>query len=230
MDKRTEYHREMNDTIILVATYFGNSMTTSCLSSILNAVTHPKILTYKNDEGWVKACNRMIDLVPNSDVILLNDDTYVTTDIVKEMSEIAYSDPSIGIVGGKALSAAVKDMIINYGIYVAPDGNTAHRFYGKYDNEVTEVIKQQAVEGSCMFIKREVINKIGAFDEGYGMGYREEVDLCFRARQAGYKVVSAPNAKYMHFTSQTNSKLGIKNDTHEYFMKRWATPLALGEV
>jgi GT2 family glycosyltransferase len=221
---------ERNDTVVLVATYFGNSMTTQCIGSILNTVTQPKILTYKNDEGWVKACNRMIDLVPNADVILLNDDTYLLTDIVKEMSEVAYSDSTIGIVGAKALSAADKVTIINYGIYVAPDGNTAHRYYGKRDEEVDEVITQQAVEGSCMFIKRKLIDKMGVFDEGFGMGYRAEVDYCFNARLSGYKVVSAPNAKYLHFTSQTAGRLGIQNDTHEYFMKRWATPLALGKV
>jgi GT2 family glycosyltransferase len=62
------------------------------------------------------------------------------------------------------------------------------------------------------------------------MGYREEVDLCFRAREAGYKIVSAPNAKYIHFTSQTNSKLGIVNSTHDYFMSKWSRKLQLGLV
>jgi GT2 family glycosyltransferase len=113
---------------------------------------------------------------------------------------------------------------------VGPDGNTGHKHYGQRSDEVTTVEVQKAVEGSCMFIKREVLDKIGYFDENFGMGYREEVDLAFRAREAGYKIVSCPTATYIHLVSQTNGRLGIDNSTHEYFMSKWGTKLKLGNV
>ena len=212
---------------IVIPTYFGNKMLHNCIVSIFEKVQSPKIYVYKNDIGWLKACNEAIKNTQD-DVILLNDDTVVLTDIVREMSRLAYSDEKIGIVGGKALSPN-QDTIINYGIYIAPDGNTAHKYFGQRRNSV-KVETQKAVEGSCMFIKRDLINAIGVFDEIYTNGYRAEVDYAFRARVGGFKCVSTPKAEYVHFTSQTSGPLGIVNDTHEIFMEKWGTALKLGKV
>lgn len=212
---------------IVIPTYFGDSMLQNCIASILTNVAAPQILIFKNDIGWLKACNKLMSET-KTDVILLNDDTLVLTDIVREMRSLAYSIENIGIVGGKALSPN-EDTIINYGIYIAPDGNTAHKHFGRPRNSVTEET-QRAVEGSCMYIKREVISTIGLFDEGYGMGYREEVDYCFRARQKGFRVVSTPKAEYVHFVNQTHGKVGIKNDKFSYFMSKWEHDLKLGTV
>lgn len=218
----------MAEVTILVPTYFGSQMVLNCIASILKNVPNAKFLVYKNDVGWLKACNELV-MSLDTDVILLNDDTIVVSDIVTAMKTLAYSDPKIGIVGGKALTPDL-ERIINYGIYIAPDGNTGHKYYGE-SRDAVEVQTQKAVEGSCIYIKREVIETLGHFfDEGYGMGYREEVDFCFQAREAGYKVVSSPDAEYIHFVSQTNGQLNIKNDTYEYFMSKWGTKLKLGSI
>jgi GT2 family glycosyltransferase len=214
-------------TIIAIPTYFGNQMLTNCIGSIMKNVKNPQVLIYKNDIGWLKACNEVMRKT-SDDIILLNDDTFILTDIVEEMSRLAYSDPRIGIVGGKSLSP--NEIVNNYGIYVGIDGNTSHRYYGKRRDEINHVEQQKAIEGSCFFVKREVIDRIGVFDEAFGMGYREEVDYCFRARESGYKVVSTPRAEYVHFVSQTNSPLGITNDTFDIFMKKWGAKLTLGKV
>lgn len=215
------------DVTILIPTYFANAMFMNCVNSIMQAVASPQVLTFKNDIGWLKACNKLMKET-TTDIILLNDDTVVLTDIVYEMHKLAYSDPKIGIVGGKALNQS-GEVIINYGIYLATDGNTAHKHYGQPRTSV-KVESQKAVEGSCMYIKRELIDQIGVFDEGYGMGYREELDYCLQAIEAGWKVVSSPKAEYIHYVSQTNSRLNITNSTYEYFMSKWAKKLKLGKV
>jgi GT2 family glycosyltransferase len=215
------------DVTIAIPTYFGNSMVLNCVASIMAKVTQPKVIVYKNDIGWLQACNKLMQETPG-DIILLNDDTVILTDIVREMSELAYSKPEIGIVGGVSLQPS-GDAINNYGIYVGTDGNTAHKHYGK-SPDMVRVEEQKAVEGSCMYIKREVIDKIGVFDPEFGMGYREEVDYCFRAREAGYLVVSSPKARYIHYVNQTHSVVGITNDKYAYFMSKWSTKLKLGKV
>jgi len=215
------------DVTVLIPTYYGNYMLTTCISSLMKASSGVKILLYKNDVGWLQACNELMAAV-QTDVILLNDDTIIISDILQSMRNMAYSADSIGIVGGKALSLD-ENTIINYGIYVGPDGNTAHRYYGQPRASV-KAERQQAVEGSCIYIKREVLDKVGYFDTAYGLGYREEVDLAFRAREAGYQVVSTPEAEYIHLVSQTNGPLNIKNDTFDIFMERWGTKLRQGRV
>jgi len=217
----------MKNVVIAIPTYFGGQLVGNCIQSILKNVVNPEVILYKNDVGWLKASNKMMQDT-HDDIILLNDDTIVLTDIVHEMRQLAYSDPSIGIVGGKALTPD-GTKIINYGITVAVDGNTAHRFFGESKDSV-KVERQKAVEGSCMYIKREVIERVGYFDEVYGMGYRAEVDYAFRAKENGYKIMSCPTAEYVHLTSQTSGRLGIENDTHKIFMQNWGSALRLGRV
>lgn len=218
----------MEKVTIIIPTYFAGQMLYNCIESIHRHIPNANILVNKNDIGFLKASNESM-LAVNTDVIILNDDTAITSNIVEEMHALAYTKHDIGIVGGKALSPQNPDTIINYGIYVAPDGNTAHKYFGQQASSVG-VEYQKAIEGSCMYIKRALIKAIGVFDEGYGMGYREEVDYCFQAREAGWKVISCPTAEYVHYTSQTNSKLGIHNSTYDYFMSKWATKLKLGLV
>jgi len=216
------------DVTILVPTFYGGTMLQNCLNSILENVANPKVFIYKNEDGWLKAANNLMKSV-DTDIILLNDDTVVLTDIVKEMRTLAYSEKNIAIVGAKML-APNQETVINYGIYVGKDGNTAHKHYGESKDKVRNVEIQKAVEGSCMYIKREVLTRFGGFDEGYGQGYREEVDLCFRVREMGWKVVSCPTAEVVHYVSQTHGRLGIANNTFDYFMTKWENKLALGKV
>lgn len=214
------------DITVVIPTYFGGKMLYTCVDSILQHTPSAKILINKNDVGWLKAANESMMSV-NTDILLINDDIIALSDLVGGMNELAYSDPQIGIVGGKSLAPDTAT-IINYGIHVATDGNTAHKFYGRQKDSVG-IEMQRAVEGSAMYIKRAVFESIGYFDPEY-IAYREEVDFCFRARKAGWKILSSPKAEYVHLTSQTHGRLGIANDSHEYFLSKWGRALKLGEI
>lgn len=72
------------------------------------------------------------------------------------------------------------------------------------------------VSGSLMIVKREVIEKIGYFDEKYFM-YYEDVDYCFRAKKAGFHVGIDSQLSYDHFEISKN------NPKKDYFLfkNRW---------
>jgi len=67
------------------------------------------------------------------------------------------------------------------------------------------------ISGSLMFIKKKVIDKIGFFDESFFM-YYEDVDYCYRAKKAGFKVGIDSELSYKHFE---NSQ---KNPTKEFYL------------
>jgi GT2 family glycosyltransferase len=81
------------------------------------------------------------------------------------------------------------------------------RLFGRYlltyrgDDETFEV---EAVSGSCMAIRRAVVDAIGYLDETY-FAYQEDADFCFRARQAGWQVWYYPGAVITHFGGQSGS-------------------------
>jgi GT2 family glycosyltransferase len=64
-----------------------------------------------------------------------------------------------------------------------------------------KALKADYVTGALMMIKRDLINDIGGFDELFAPAYFEETDFCFRARKAGWLVVSCIEARSIHYES-----------------------------
>lgn len=58
------------------------------------------------------------------------------------------------------------------------------------------------ITGACMLVRRDVIRQVGGFDEGYFM-YSEELDLCRRIKEAGWRIVYQPAAVVVHHESQS---------------------------
>lgn len=82
------------------------------------------------------------------------------------------------------------------------------RLFGRYlmtylpEDETSEV---EAVSGSCMLIRREVIDQIGYLDEQF-FAYQEDADFCFRARKAGWKIYYYPAVIIIHFGGHGGSR------------------------
>ena len=53
------------------------------------------------------------------------------------------------------------------------------------------------VSGSCLLARRQAIDAVGLFDEGFFL-YEEDVDLCVRVRAAGWRIVFTPAAEVVH--------------------------------
>ena len=161
--------------------------------------------------------------------LLLNNDTVVDAEFLTEMVKVTESDPSIGVVGPKTyfyddpnrlqLVWLEVDMFSGQGIHVgAREVDT-----GQYEN-LTEV---DYAQGSCLMVKRCVIDTVGLLDELY-FTYWDEADYCIRTRQAGYKIVYVPKARIWHKVSSSAKKItGLsryyKTRNSFYFIKKYGT-------
>ena len=72
-------------------------------------------------------------------------------------------------------------------------------------------IETDFVSGSLMFIKKKVIDRIGLLDESYFM-YYEEVDFCYRAKKAGFRIGVDTKLEYEHF------EVSQDNPTKEFYL------------
>jgi glycosyltransferase involved in cell wall biosynthesis/Flp pilus assembly protein TadD len=77
-----------------------------------------------------------------------------------------------------------------------------------------------------LLIRREVLERIGGLDEGYGISFFEDDDLCLRAREAGFKLLAAQDVFIHHFGSQTVKSLSIDarhqlQTNLERFRQKW---------
>lgn len=86
-------------------------------------------------------------------------------------------------------------------------------------------------------MKRKVLEELGAFDERYQIGGLEDVDLCYRMRREGYRILVAQKSYIHHIGSQTFSELQSKIDLQQIFRtndvlydNKWASDVACGFV
>ncbi len=160
--------------------------------------------------GYTKANNQGIRASRGKYVLLLNPDTVVLPGAIEELVAFAESHPEVGIIGPKLLNP---DGSIQRSARSLPDlgvglfrntplgrlfpNNPFVRRYLLTDFGYDQVREVGWVSGAAMLIRREVLDKIGLLDERF-WAYCEDVDLCWRAWQAGFKVVFNPLATIIH--------------------------------
>jgi GT2 family glycosyltransferase len=134
---------------------------------------------------------------PPETIVLLNQDTLVDRGWLGAITA-PFADPDIGAVGCK----------IRY-----PDGTIQHagltldwplalsRHIGRYEPDRGQYDAPRDVEFvtfAAVALRRQALERIGLFDEGYRPAYFEDVDLCVRLRRAGYRIRYEPRATLVH--------------------------------
>ena len=171
----------------------------------LRAIPEIQVVAGETNAGFAANVNRGLAAAdPQHDVVLLNSDMLVTAGWLESLQYAASRDPRIGIVSGKLLypdgRIQFAGTVRNLG---APEWFD-HRYRFKPASWGPANVAQPvlAAGGACMYLKRELLDQLGGFDEGYPMAY-EDVDLCLRAWQAGYQVFYLPDAELTHLESVT---------------------------
>lgn len=166
----------------------------------------------------------------NSDyVLLLNNDTVVDKKFLEELVKVSESDTTIGFVSPKTYYYNFDNRhdVINFA------GGSLNMFKGQSQsigaNEIDKgqydkIKTVEYGEGSCLLIKREVLEKIGLFDTKY-FAYWEEADLCTRGHKAGYRSIYVPKAKIWHKVSASTddpTKLYYYTRNKFWFMQKYS--------
>ena len=161
--------------------------------------------------GFARAANQGIRLARGRHVLCLNPDTVVHEGALAAM--IAYLDahPGIGAVGARLLESDGSlqyscrrfpgYLTIFFGRYALLTRlfprNAASRDYLYLDWDHRTVREVDWVSGACVMVRREVIDTVGGFDEGYFL-FVEDMDWCRRIRDRGWRVVYLPDAVVTH--------------------------------
>ena len=168
-----------------------------------------QIIVLENEQnmGFVKTVNKGMKYSQN-DVILLNSDTEVTKNWIEKIQKCAYSNQYIATVTPLTNNGTICS-VPNFGIdNELPSGMTLE----EYAKMIEETSKNRYPElttgnGFCMYIKRDVINELGLFDDKtFGKGYGEENDFCYRALDHGYTNVLCDNTFVYHKGTQSFKK------------------------
>ena len=166
-----------------------------------------KVIENEENLGFVGSVNKGMK-VSKHDVVLLNSDTEVTPHWLEKIIKCAYSEKMIATVTPLSNNATLVSM---------PNGLQANELpldmtLNEYSNLVelsayNKNFQLPTAHGFCMFIKREVLDLVGYFDEEtFGKGYGEENDFSFRCLDYGYKNILCDNTIIYHKEKQSFSE------------------------
>jgi len=174
-----------------------------------------KLIINEKNLGFAKAVNQGIRAARGRNILLLNSDTIVQEGTLEKL--LRFEDETRpSIIGLKMLNT---DKTAQGSVFNFPTIKRAiEEFwfgrkgaFSKFVPSENVSIEVEAISGGAMLIPREIIEKIGLFDERYFM-YFEDLDYCRRARKAGFKIYYLPSAKVIHEHGASGKHLATKKD------------------
>jgi GT2 family glycosyltransferase len=196
----------------------------------------PQVRLIQNDEnlGFTRPYNQALRVAGARFLVILNPDTIVHPEALERLMGFLETHPRVGVVGPKVLNRdgslqkpcrrgdARPWNAISYFTRLSrlfPKRKFFSGYLMTYMDE-DETHPVDGVSGSCMMIRREVIDEIGYLDERF-FAYQEDADYCLRARQAGWEVYYYPEAQVTHFGGQGGSRVQPYRSVVEWHRSYW---------
>jgi GT2 family glycosyltransferase len=179
---------------------------------------YPKIKYILNKEnlGFGKAHNQVLKTANTEFILVLNPDMIIKPGVIKECIEFFKKNDQVGAITPRIIFEDGRvDMTAHRG-FPTPWASLLY-FLGNdslYHQTMQDMKKPHEVDvitGAFFFTTKEVLEKVGVFDEDYFM-YAEDIDLCYRIKKAGLKVMYLPDIQVVHFKGISS---GLKEHTQQ---------------
>lgn len=195
---------------------FDNASTDNSAQFIRENFPKVRLIQSEKNLGFAEGNNLAIKFALDHKadyVFLVNNDTDAEKDLIEKLINTGESNDSIGIAGPAVLDLKNKSSIQEMGMSIDRFG---YPFALKNAQNVSCIF---FVSGCAMMIKSELLKRIAFFDEKYFM-FAEDLDLCWRAQLAGYKIAVNENAKIYHASGGSISGGVIKGSSYKTTVQR----------
>lgn len=196
----------------------------------------PSVRFIENEynEGYTRPMNQSLKFATGRYLMQLNPDTVILTGSFDRLVDFMESHPAVGICGPKVLNqdGTIQKQcrrgeprplaVLSYflGLWkVFPNSKLLGGYLLDYEDE-DKTLEVAAVSGSCMLIRKEVVEQIGYLDEQF-YAYQEDSDYCARVRKAGWKVIYMPEAQIIHYGGQGGSRVEPYRSIIEWHRSYW---------
>lgn len=208
-----------------VATIYviDNASTDRSISILTEKFPDVKIVQNSENGGYARGYNEGLKKIAADYFVLLNSDVEVTYNWMQPIISLMEADRSIAACQPKILNYNVRDefeyagggggFIDKWG-YPFCRGRVFNSFekdHGQYD-DTREVFW---ASGACLFIRSNIFLETGGFDEDF-FAHMEEIDLCWRIRNLGYKIYYCADSAIYHVGAGTLSKMNPKKTFYNF--------------
>ena len=211
--KKIDYH---NWELIVVDN--GSSDKSEDLIYFYKPTKKIKIIKNKQNKGFAQANNQGFVKAQGEYILLLNNDTKVEANFLSLLVNRIKKDSTLGVIQPKISLMDKSDYLDNVGSFLTKTGFLEHWGYMEHDgskfNKEKEIF---SAKGACMLCRRNVIEKVGLFDESF-VSYMEETDFCWRVWISGYKVLFYPKARIFHkvgFSSKKQDQIFVNYNSYK---------------
>lgn len=198
------------------------------------------LLASPENLGFAAANNLALRSADARYVLFLNPDTEVLGDAPAALVRYLDAHPEVGVVGGRLLYPDLRfqhsgfrfpNLAMSFLDFFPINHRVANsRLNGRYPRSAyTAPLAIDHPLGACMLTRAEVLQRVGAFDEGYFI-YCEEVDWCFRVKQAGWEIHYTPDAEIIHHAGASTRQsagpmLAQLHRSRDRFFRKYYGPL-----
>ena len=176
------------------------------------------VIKSRKRRGFAGINNWAVTHTDTKYVCLLNSDTEPGYMWLTYMLEELDEHEDVGIVGAKLMYPPQKGWslggrIQHAGVARNSEGLPYHIFGGQPADFPAANVRRElnAVTFACVLIRRELWDFLGGLDKGYIIGQFEDIDFCWKARKAGWKVVYQPKATLLHYEHGSGEDIVLKH-------------------
>jgi GT2 family glycosyltransferase len=209
---------ETKGTIELEAIVVDNASEDRTVKMIKGFEPGVKLISNQKNSGYARGNNQGIEIAQGEYILLLNPDVELKDNSLKLMLRFLQEHKEIDGLGPQLLN---KDGSIQASCREFPDFSILlwevtglssffpqSKIFGRwrmgyFDFKSTREVDQPM--GSCLLLRREILRKVGTFDEGFPIFFND-VDLCYRIKKNGGVLYFYPQAKAFHYKGGSTQK------------------------
>lgn len=216
--------------IILV----DNASTDGSLALVQKSFPNVRLIQNRENLGFSRANNKGFAESSGDFVLFLNTDTALCSGTLKILMDWMKNTPEAG-ASGPVLFGKEKTFQVSFGFKRGFFNEMALKLFlnSVYRRKIRrmETIKEvDWVSGACLFVRRKAFEQAGAFDEHFFL-YYEDIDLCYRIKNKGWKIAFVPQARVFHEGGASTSSLSIKSryiyrESQLYFYRKHNSKLS----
>lgn len=194
-----------------------NNSTDDSLEKAQTRFKNVNFIQNKQNLGFGTANNIALRRVDSEYILLLNPDTKVSAETLIYMRDFLEKNPDVGAATCKVETASGAMDWASHRGFPTPFASFLYyvfkndSLYHLRNRDMKKAHEVDSISGAFFMTRKSVLKKVGLFDEDYFL-YAEDIDLCFRIKKEGFKVMFVPDVVVLHHKGITS---GIKKHSQE---------------